>query len=480
MNLAVQCPLARRLDKSHDLVAKLASFDTFAGLELTALQWLVDNAEYVLCPAHADLYAVGVVIDTMDIIMQGRYAVRMPKDGGIRDLGEYGAGFVTGVLPFSRMTHTSASLHCLEDTYVLRLHKSCFTEMVTVSYPLVQRLVGLMSNRIREFADIRSQDEKMMSLGKLSAGLAHELNNPSSAIVRSAEELYEQLHTTPKSFKQIMTMRITPAEVDAINDIIFKRIAQMDTATEQTAMQRMDAAEALEDWLDDNAVEADPDTIESFVLAGFTDADLQAISDACEGRSLQALLEWIAKNITLETLVAEIRDSAGRISELIGSVKSYTHMDRDGGRQRLDLHDGLRSTLVMLKHRFKQSNTTLIKDFADGIPEVMAWGGQINQVYTNLIDNAIDAAGDGGTVTIRTSKRGDKVCVEIIDDGPGVPTELRDKIFDPFFTTKDVGKGTGMGLDIVQKLLARHQTSISLDSRPGHTNFSFCLPTAID
>ena len=468
-----------QLPMPADIVDVLAGFPIYEGLDRAALEWLVDKSTYHLWPEGEDLYRVGTPVDSMDTIVAGRYIVLLPQNGRVREVGEYATGYVTGVLPFSRMTKTVASLRMLEDTYVLRTPKDCFTEMVTVSYPLVQNLVAAMSTRIREFSEIRAQDEKMMSLGKLSAGLAHELNNPSAAIVRSAEELHAELHNTPESFKAIMTMGVTPEETDAVNEIMFARVGAMGRGDdERTAMELLEAGEALEDWLDDHDLALDADDLEAFVAARFTADDLRRIHDIVEGRSMGDLLTWLAKNITLETLTAEIREAAARISELVGSVKSYTHMDRDADREALDVHEGLRSTLVLLKHRFRQGGVTLVKDFADDLPRVRVWGGQLNQVYTNLIDNAVDAAGEGGTVTVRTSRnpgRGGGVCIEVEDDGPGVPEELRERIFEPFFTTKDVGQGTGMGLDIAKKILARHDSELELESGAGRTVFRFCL-----
>ena len=466
-------------EKPANLHEIIAGFDTFAGVEPEAIDWLIEQSDYVMCPKGEDFYPTDTPVNHMDTIIDGRYVVRMPKRGHTVELGEYGTGYVTGVLPFSRMKRSVAALHCLVDTYVLRTPKECFTEMVNVSYKMVQNLVGAMSTRIREFSDIRAQDEKMMSLGKLSAGLAHELNNPSSAIVRSAEELYTELHNTPESFKGIMTMRITPEMTDRINEVIFARLEHLTEDDTRSAMDKIEASEELEDWLEDHDLNADGEILETLTSARFSADDLQAIYDIAEGRSMQPLLGWISKNIVLETLVAEIRESASRISELVSSVKTYTHMDRDAGRECLDLHEGLRSTLTMLKHRFKQQNVQLVKDFGEDLPTVRAWGGQLNQVYTNLIDNAIDAAaereGGGGQVTVRTRLDNDRVCVEIEDNGRGVPEELQSKIFDPFFTTKDVGKGTGMGLDISKKLLLKHNSQLKLRSKPGETVFWFCL-----
>ena len=462
-----------------DLAARLADFEAFAGVEPEALDWLVAHGDYLVWAEGAEMFAPGEAIDHMYVIVRGRYRVDFPGPGGRRDLGEFDPGAVTGVLPFSRMTHVTASLRVLEELHALRVPKTCFTELVQVSYRMAQNLVGLMSTRIRDFADLRAQNDKMMSLGKLSAGLAHELNNPAAAIVRSAEELYAELHNTPESFKAIMTMRITPEETDAINAIMFARLEQLAPGREdgRSAVQRLDDAEALEDWLDDHDLAADAELVESLNAARFTADDLERIRAICDGRSMQGLLAWLAKNVTLETLVEEIRAASARISELVGSVKAYTHMDRDAGRTCVDLRAGLHSTVVMLKHKFRQRGVALAKDLPDDLPPVLAWGGQLNQVYTNLIDNAVDAAGEGGHVTLRAraTDDGQQVCVEVEDDGPGVPEDLRERIFEPFFTTKDVGEGTGMGLDIAQRILARHGSRLELESAPGRTVFRFCL-----
>ena len=462
-----------------DIVDTLAGMSVFEGVERPAIAWLVEQAECLRYAEDAAIARAGEAIDFMSIIVSGAVRYYLGTNKGFRDLGEGGPGETMGVLPFSRMTVTLGNVMATEETVLLRVNKRHFAEMVQRSYRLVQNLVATMSDRIREFSDQRAQDEKMMSLGKLSAGLAHELNNPAAAVVRSAEALYRQLHNTPESFKAIMLMQVTPAEVDAINAVIFERLRRLSADDARSTIQRMDAAAEIEDWLDDHDLPIEDELVESLVAGHFAPEHLDEINRICGGRSIAGLLGWVAKNVDLETLTAEIRDGAARISELVGSVKSYTHMDRATGMQALDVHEGLRTTLIMLKHKFKRKGVTLEKSFDKTLPLVQAYGGQINQVYTNLIDNAVDAAADrpggGGKVTVRTRCLDAGVCVEIEDNGPGIPEAYREQIFSPFFTTKPTGEGTGMGLDIVKKILDKHATGLTVESAAGRTVFRFCL-----
>ena len=461
------------------IVDTLAGFAIFKDVEREAIEWFVAHAECLRYAEDAVIKKAGDPVTAMSVIVEGRVKFTMENNKGFKDLGDSLPGETMGVLPFSRMTVTLGTVRACEETVVIQIDKSCYTEMVQVSYQLVQNLVATMSDRIREFSDNRAQDEKMMSLGKLSAGLAHELNNPAAAVVRSAEALYQQLHSTPESFKKIMLMQVTPAEVDAVNGVIFERLRHLSEDDTRTTMDRLDASEAIEDWLGDHGVPVRDEIVESLVSVRFEPAHLDKINEIVDGRSLADLMDWVAKNIEMEVLTAEIKDGAARISELVGSVKSYTHMDRAAGPQALDVHEGLRTTLIMLKHKFKRKNVALVKDFDTTLPLVTAWGGQINQVYTNLIDNAIDAAADGDsgapTVTVRTRCLPEGVCVEVEDNGPGIPEAYREEIFSPFFTTKPVGEGTGMGLDIVKKILEKHGTRPVIESGAGRTVVRFCL-----
>ncbi len=462
------------IPKTPDLALTLQSFETFKDISIDALQWLVDRSAYKLYPCGVKMFSSGMSVDHMQVIIQGKYSVWREQNGQRRELGVWGSGYLTGVLPFSRMKVAKAEGVALEDTYSLELHRDCFTEMVNVSYELTQALVGSMSNRIREFSSMQSQNEKLMALGKLSAGLAHELNNPASAIVRSAKELYQSIHSTPEKFKSVITIRITPEQTDQVNAILFEKLRN--PIDELSLLDRQDAFDDLTDWLEDHDIDDGDDLVETFVDYGVTPEDLTEIEDILEGEGLRVILWWIESTLSLEKLVNEIQESADRIAELVSSVKEYSHMDPGSAMEYTDIRDGIKNTTLILKHKIKEKQIQVNKEFDPNLPKFKAFVGELNQVWTNLIVNAIDAMDKGGTLTLRTYLEGDYICASVNDTGHGIPKEIQGEIFDTFFTTKSVSEGTGMGLDITRRIVERHNGTISVTSEPGNTTFSICLP----
>jgi signal transduction histidine kinase len=463
--------------KTPDLLPTLQSFPDFANIDADSLKWMIDRSEYRFYMDGEHIFQPGEPIDHMMVIMEGKYFVRLVREGEMKELGIWEKGAVTGVLPFSRMKETRAYGTAQGDVYVLVLHKKYFTEMVNVDYHLTQNLVAIMSNRIREFTSLRFQDEKLMSLGRLSAGLAHELNNPASAMKRSAEELYQKVHSTPDKFKKIMTMRVSPEDTDRINSIMYRKL-QQESYPDLSLMEREEKMDDLIDWLDENEVPQAEDLADTFVDYDFKTEDLEEIRSLLRESDLAGVLAWIESTLSLERLVGEIQESADRISTLVKSVKAYSHMDRADAREEIDLHNGLRNTLIMLKHKFKHGHIDLHKDWDLQLPHIIAHASSLNQVWTNLIVNALDAMPDGGKLTIRTHRDRDFLCVDVEDTGVGIPEEDLTRIFDPFFTTKPMGEGTGMGLDIVKKILDRHKATIRVQSHPGQTIFTVCFPVA--
>ncbi len=463
------------LDKSPALTQRLRSFETFAEIDEAALQWMVEKSDYRCYQAGDHLFEPGDPIDHMMVILEGDYVVIMEQQGRKREIGQWGAGNITGVLPFSRMKQVQAYGKALQRCCVLLLHRRHFTEMVSVSYELVQALVAVMSSRIRDFTSMRYQNEKLMALGKLSAGLAHELNNPASAMVRDAEELYAKHHSTPEKFKAIMTMGISPEQTDRVNAILF---GCLDTAKtlDLSAMQRMERNDDLIDWLEDQDVEQAEDLAETFVDFGMTTHDLEKVRQIIDGKSLSPILWWLESTLSMEKLVHDIRESADRINTLIRSVKQYSHMDRAVTMEQVDIHEGLRNTLAMFKHEIKKHEVQVEKQFEADLPRLRAFPGELNQLWTNLISNAIDAMETGGTLSLRTYLERGKLCVTVADTGSGIEEEDLTRIFDPFFTTKPMDKGTGMGLDIVKRIVNRHQGDIKVRSQPGQTVFTLCFP----
>ncbi|MCB0588453.1 MAG: cyclic nucleotide-binding domain-containing protein, partial [Phaeodactylibacter sp.] len=386
------------LPKTPALLSALQSFETFDEIAPEALQWIIDKSDYKLYETGENLFQPGQAVNHMQVIMKGRYVVRLEQNGQTRELGVWEAGYITGVLPFSRMKEARAYGQALEPTYILELHKQYFTEMVNVSYELTQALVAVMSDRVRDFTTMQFQNEKLMALGKLSAGLAHELNNPASAMVRNAEELYRKVHSTPEKFKSIITMRITPEQTDEVNAILFSRIEQAQNL-DLSLMEREERMDDVIDWLDDHGIGEGEDIAETFVDFGVTVDDLDNIHNIVGDDPLSSIMWWLESTLSLENLVSEIQEASGRISKLVKSIKDYSHMDRGVVMEPVDIHEGLRSTMIMLKHKFKSKNINLEKDLAPELPKVSGFAGELNQVWTNLVVNAIDAMGQGGTLT---------------------------------------------------------------------------------
>lgn len=464
--------------KPEDLLAQLKAFDIFSNVTDEALQWLIDKSEYLCLEKEEYIFRSGEEANHMQIILTGSYLISRTSEGRRRELGVWEAPYVTGVLPFSRMTHSGADGMALEKSTVLSLAKNCFIEMVNVSYNMTQALVAVMTERVRDFQQMRLMDEKLMALGKMSAGLAHELNNPASAMVRSSQELHKHLANTPARFKDMVTMRVEADDVDAINKILFERIGARVDTQELSLLEREERTDDLTDWFEDHQLDDADEMIETFVDWDFRPEHLDSIADVLPEAALAPVIWWVETSLTTEGLVDEIQTASSRIAELVTSIKAYSHMDSEPSMEFVDVHKGITSTLTMLKFRFKKKRIGLDKTCDLNLPHIKALEGELNQVWTNLIANAIDALPDDGSgkITIRTYQQRNNLCIEFSDNGPGIPADIQSRVFDPFFTTKGIGEGTGMGLDIVRRVLQRHGGTVSVESEPGRTCFLVCFP----
>jgi signal transduction histidine kinase len=358
---------------------------------------------------------------------------------------------------------------------VLVIPEAHFADMLYEIPVLGQRLVGIMSDRVRDSTRNAQQREKMMSLGTLAAGLAHELNNPAAAVRRTTESLRERLTQLPQLAAKLADLGVTEGQVCRVNDV---REQTLGRSVVLSTMQRSEREDAVMDWLDDHDVADSWMLAETLVDAGLTEDDLEAIAASVPPEALLDVLAWFESSVAADRLLAEITDASSRISELVTSVKSYTHMDRDPNKQAVDVRPGINSTLTMLGHKLRKKSVDVECDFAAELPPLQGYPGELNQVWTNLIDNAIDAMPDeGAQLRIEVWPQTNHLCIRITDNGHGIPEELQSRIFDPFFSTKEVGSGTGLGLDIVQRIVREHHHGdINVTSASGATTFEIILP----
>jgi signal transduction histidine kinase len=458
-------------------VSTLKSFEALKNVPDDQLQWLIDNSNCRLLNDGEQLTVQGQPIAGPHFIISGKLAIYIVQNGSNRELTSASAGDITGYLPYSRGVVATANSHAVGELQVMTFPTGRIREMIKDQFELTQALVHVMSNRVREFTAFQQQNEKMMALGKLSAGLAHELNNPASAIVRDSASLLTHLQMQPETFKKVISIQMTAEQVDAVNTELFRLLA-INAPEELTLKEKTRREEEIIDWLDERNVENSYDMAENFVEFGFMIDNLEALCSHIPTAYCSPVFNWINNLLTTERMVQDIQESSRRIAELVSSVKTFTHMDRGFEKQRTDIRIGVKNTIMLLKHRLRKGNIELVKEFDENLPEVNAMVGELNQVWTNLIDNALDAmeANGKGKLTIKAKKERQFVQVTIGDDGPGIPEEVRSRIFDPFFTTKEVGKGTGMGLEVVQRIVRQHNGSIKVESKPGKTEFLVCFP----
>ncbi len=438
------------------------------------LQWLISQGETVEIEQGGLLFNAGEPVTTTYIVLDGKMRICAVQSGKEKELRILDPGQVTGYLPYSRATISPAFCEALKKSWVFQCAKEKLIEGFGTHYELIEALVHMMLSRVREFTSIQQQNEKMFALGKLSAGLAHELNNPAAAISRAASLLQIQVGQLPHLFREIANLRIEPEKVEKINNLIIQKINTEPPAL--TMMQKANREDELTDWLDENHLkDTDP---EGLVERGFTTAELEVFKACSTPEHLPVLLEWVSNYLVTNKMADDIRTSSERISDLVGAVKNFTFMDKDADRQLIDIHAGIRNTLTMLNYKLRKGNITVVEHYDDSLPKIKAFPGELNQVWANIIDNAIDAMeiNGKGNLEITSSHDARFVKVTIKDDGPGIPEDIKQNIFAPFFTTKEMGKGTGLGLDVVSRIMIQHNGEVKVKSAPGATEFEICLP----
>ncbi|MBO6573803.1 MAG: hypothetical protein JJ896_00175 [Rhodothermales bacterium] len=450
---------------------ELKVVEVFEDLSHEDLEWLAEHFELMELQAEEQPFEPGDPAEHMMVILSGGMQISIKRGGSWRLFDTFGPGSVSGILPYSRMKTFEGRGLATMPTRMGLLHKDHFPEMLYRIPVLGQRLIGVMSDRVRVSARADQEREKMLALGKLSAGLAHELNNPAAAARRAADDLRVRLDRLPSVVARLARHGLDPNKVDPESGYCSLHVER-----HLSALELGDREDELLDWLEDRDIPEAWKLAPTLAEAGMTVPDMdRAVADV-PGAALQDVIAWIEHSLAAAKLLQEIHASAERISELVSSVKSYSHMDRSLDAEPVRLQDGVRNTLTMLGHRIRKQEV-IVEDRLGDLPAVPAYPGEMNQVWTNLIDNALDAMGQGGTLTLEGRRFGGFVEVRITDNGSGIPDDVLPRIFDPFYTTKAVGEGTGLGLEISHRIVTKqHRGQINVESEPGRTSFAVVLP----
>ncbi len=449
----------------------------FEGLPEADLELLYQMAKPVTVATGEVFIQEGVLGDALYVILDGEVEVTKRAGQSETVLTVYGPGQVVGEMALldRQPRPRSASVRALRPCRMLMISRDAFHRMLACSPSAPLEMVRMVMMRLRNSESVRIQHEKMAGLGTMAAGFAHELNNPAAAARRSTAQLREAVDDLEQASWTLLDLALTStqhAKLRALRDEV-KQHPPPSAVLDPLAASDLEDAAAT--WLDERGVDDAWELAPMIAQLQWDEAVLDRLLADFSPAQLPAVLRWLAAGALVSTLVDEIGRSVGGISEIVKSVKDYSYLDQ-AAIQEIDLHQSLDNTLVLMRHKL-EGGVIVHRDYAPDLPKIEAFGSELNQVWTNLIDNAADAMGVQGHLTLRTRVHGDDVVVEIADSGPGIPHEVQPRIFDPFYTTKPAGVGTGLGLHIVYNIVAhRHRGHIDVTSRPGETRFRITLP----
>jgi signal transduction histidine kinase len=452
----------------------LRKIPIFADLTEEQTDWFASHCEDARFASGDVVIREGDPADLLIVLLEGELRGRRESAGADSPIFVVHSGQVTGMLPFSRLTAITVTFRAFGPTRMAQLNKNHFPEMMARIPQLIPRLVSVLADRIRDVSRADQQRDKLTALGKLSAGLAHELNNPASAARRSAEGLRQCTRDLRQANAKLDGVALSPGQRSFLAEFEDQVIEKLASAPALDSLVQSDREEEMTAWLEQHGVSNASRFAAGLVEANVQQDALQRLIERFDPQVLRDALARLVAALSAEKLTREIEASTGRISELVQAIKEYTYMDQMP-EQEIDIHRGIESTLIMLKFRLKKG-VNVTREFDKNLPRICAHGSELNQVWTNLIGNAIDAMNGKGELRIRTSRELDSLLIEIIDNGPGIPEDVKPHIFEPFFTTKGVGEGTGLGLDTAYRIVRSHHGHITFDSHPGKTSFQIRLP----
>ena len=447
----------------------------FEGLSDQELQRLMDNAKPVSLREGEILMKQGDPGDAAYIVLKGGFEIQKQSGPSIIKIDVRKPGEIIGEMALLSNAPRSATVVAICDSETLCISQEAFENLLSTSPSATMAVLHWVMARLSQNESLLHQQEKMAALGTMSAGLAHELNNPAAAAQRSASLLRgapaKWLTLTHKLEKLAFEKDLS----DWLNDFMQEATRRFENPLKLDALEKIDQVEQLQDWLEANGVESAWELAPAMVNFGWSP---QLLKELASKPFFQVALQWLGMGSTIVTQLYDIQNTTERISQIVRAMKSYTYLDQ-APLLEVDVPDGLENTLVIMEHKLKQG-VTVKREYSPDLPRIEAYASELNQVWTNIIDNAVDAMQGKGEITLRTYEENDQIVVEIIDNGPGIPEEIRTRIFEPFFTTKPPGQGTGLGLHVTHDIVVnRHHGLMSVESKPGETKFKVVLPKRI-
>jgi len=452
----------------------------FQGLSDEELQQLMDMAEPVSLRAGEILLRQGETGDAAYVVIRGEFEVQKQAGQSLIRIDVRRPGDVLGEMALLSRIPRNATVISKTDSEVLRIPQDAFEKLLLSSTTAAMTVLHWVMARLAQNEALLHQQEKMAALGTLSAGLAHELNNPAAAAQRSADELGKTLRNWQILTHQLESRVLKESRSSWFDRLMVEYSDRLVSPNKLETLGRIDLVDRLQAWLEANGVESAWELAPAMANFGWNLDSLENIKDELKANKELCVLsiQWIGTGCMTMELLAEVQQTTGRISQIVHAMKSYTYLDQ-APLLEVDVHEGLENTLIIMQHKLKKG-VTVKRDYSPNLPRIEAYASELNQVWTNIIDNAIDAMKGKGEMLVRTYPRGDSVAIEITDHGPGIPEEIRSRIFEPFFTTKPPGSGTGLGLHISHDIVTnRHRGQLLVESKPGETTFRVILPKKI-
>ncbi len=444
----------------------------FQGLSDSELQQLMEDAQPVSLRAGEYLMKQGDAGDAAFVVVKGEFEVTKQSGQSVIKIDVRNPGDVLGEMALLSSSPRSASVIALTACEALRISPEAFENLLSTSSTAALAVLHWVMNRLSQNDALLHQQERMAALGTLSAGLAHELNNPAAAAQRSASELQKILTKWQTLTHEIESVAFKENQSTWLNEFVSASTRRFEVRVKLEALEKIDLVDQLQSWLEASGIESAWELAPAMVNYGWNVESLESLKASA---FFTLSVHWLGTSCLMMELLSEVQLTTGRLSEIVRAMKSYTYLDQ-APLLEVDVHEGLENTLIIMQHKLKKG-VTVKREYAPNLPRIEAYASELNQVWTNIIDNAVDAMNGNGEIILRTFSEDNRVVVEIIDNGPGIPENIQPRIYEPFFTTKPPGSGTGLGLHISHDIIAnRHRGQLLVRSKPGETVFKAVLP----